>query len=110
MENLIEKLEHFSKTQPDQLLLRASERNYSYKEFFDQALQLHATLEQGKLQKGDRVALLSSEYDSFFIKLVGAWLYGLSVITLNATLPAEDIETLIECSGAGWLLEPHQRF
>ncbi len=95
MTDAIARLHEHAAAQPDATLLVTRGRAYSYAGFARRAQGIAAGLAAAGVARGERVALVLEEYDSFFLAMVGAWLAGAVAVPLNVSLPQRDVDWLI---------------
>ena len=95
MKHAVERLFELAERQPDAQILATHGRTYSYAQFVARAAGVLAALRAAGFARGDRVATLLEEYDSFFATTFAVWMGGGVVVPLNTSLPQSDIEWLI---------------
>ncbi len=106
MIDAVQTLLSWADRQPQRPLLIAGGRTYSYADVVNQAGGLVAQLRAAGLERGQRVAMLLEDYDSFFVSMYAIWLAGGVAVPLNTSLPASDIEWLIGKARPALLLVP----
>ena len=106
MIDAVQSLLGWAEREPQRPLLIAGGRTYSYADVVRQAVAVAAHLHEAGLERGQRVAMLLEEYDSFFVSMYAIWLAGGVAVPLNTSLPAGDIEWLIGKAQPTFLLVP----
>jgi len=81
---------------PSRPLLLTEGRTLSCGRFAERAGGLAADLRAAGVGRGDRVATLIDDYDGFFIAMFAVWLAGGVVVPLNTSLPAADVDWLLD--------------
>ena len=87
MTDAVARLRRWADARPDAVLLVTRGRAYTYAEMLRRAAAVAAALRAAGGDRGRRVALYLEEYDQFFVCMLGAWLAGAVVVSLNTSLP-----------------------
>jgi long-chain acyl-CoA synthetase len=95
VKHAVERLFELAERRPDAQILATRGRTYSYAQFVARAAGVLAALRAAGFARGDRVATLLEEYDSFFATTFAVWMGGGVVVPLNTSLPQSDIDWLI---------------
>jgi len=106
MIDAVQSLLTWADREPQRPLLSAGGRTYSYAAVVSQAGGVVAQLRGAGFERGQHVAMLLEDYDSFFVSMYAIWLAGGVAVPLNTSLPASDIEWLIGKARPAFLLVP----
>ncbi len=96
MDSAVATLLELAADDPARPLLLTEGRTLTYGEFAGRAASLAAALRTAGLGRGDRVATLIEDYDAFFLSMFAVWLAGGVLVPLNTSLPAADVDWLLD--------------
>jgi acyl-CoA synthetase (AMP-forming)/AMP-acid ligase II len=82
----------------------AQRKEFTYREFYDEACRTALALSATGVGRGTRVATLSFNHDDVVIQLFAAWLLGASVVPLNPSEDDRHLAFILADSGAAVLL------
>ncbi|WP_370682533.1 class I adenylate-forming enzyme family protein [Comamonas sp. GB3 AK4-5] len=93
-------LDQQARTRPEQVALRAQEREWSYAALADAGRRAAAVLHGQGVRAGDRVALLCLNTPGFVLALLGAWRLGAAVVPINHKLQPPELAYILQHSKA----------
>lgn len=95
--SLMALLDFAARTYPQEIAIVESTRQISYKELYQESLQLAAQLqEKHQLEAGDKVGLLCKNHLPFVQSLFALSLLGVDVYLLNVAMNGDQLEHLLE--------------
>ena len=106
MTDAVARLRQWSEERPDGVLLATRGRTYTYADTLRRATAVAAALRVAGCDRGRRVALCLEEYDQFFVSMLGVWLAGGVVVPFNTSLPAADVDWLLNKVAPAFLVLP----
>ncbi|KAJ1656295.1 Nonribosomal peptide synthetase [Dispira simplex] len=93
-------LEH----QPHRVALETKDRQYTYRECYDQACHIAYALLNHGLKPGDKVALLFTRSAEYFISVLSTWLVGGVAVPMDATNAPTRLQYMVDSLGEGAFL------
>jgi amino acid adenylation domain-containing protein len=105
---LHDSLVHTAARVPQKTALVVDERRYSYEELLSAARPLAGTLQEGGLQRGDRVAIYMGNTWPAAVAIFGTLLAGDVFLVINPQTKSEKLAYILDDSGASFLLTADQ--
>src|SRR5688500_16604656 len=102
--NIARTIEHGRRHHPDRLALIIEGTEITYAALDDAANSVARALRDRGIDRGDRVALLMPNVPEFAYAYYGALKLGAIVVSINTGLMADEIEFIVQDSGAAILL------
>lgn len=92
----LDSLQHFSETQPTQVLLSDGESSLTYAEFAERTTGAAVSLKREGVDANDLVAIYTEEPLTFFISLFAIWRTGAIAVPLNTRIPEGALRDIVE--------------
>ena len=101
-------LERSAEVFPDKIAIAGGDRDYSYKEFAEEATRLAQALRASGLRPGDRVAYLCPNIPEMLIAHFAVPLAGCVLVAINTRLSSNEVGFICRHSGASMLVVDHE--
>ncbi|KAJ1658698.1 Nonribosomal peptide synthetase [Dispira simplex] len=90
--------------QPHRVALETKDKQYTYRECYDQACHIAYALLSRGLKPGDKVALLFTQSAEYFISVLSTWLVGGVAVPMDATNAPIRLQYTVDSMGEGAFL------